>query len=232
MKKIIILPVLNESETIPAVVGKIIQTIPDIDILFIDDNSKDGSKEILQELEKNSENIKVLHRPERLGLASAYIMGFKYAINHGYEIVTQMDSDLSHDPACLAEFYSKIKDCDFVVGSRYVDGGKVVNWNAFRRAISKAGNLYARTILGKGISDYTGGYNTWRTDVLKRIDPDQLRSQGYSFLIELKYKAICQGYSCIEIPIIFSERKAGKSKMGSRIILEAIWRVWSFKIRR
>jgi len=228
MKKLIILPVINEANTIPEIVNGIIKCIPDMHILFIDDNSTDGSKEILTELENKNENIKVIHRPKKLGLASAYITGFRYAIEHDYQTVSQMDSDLSHDPTVLNTFYNAIGEYDFVIGSRYIKGGNVTNWSALRKFLSKSANLYARMILRTGITDYTGGYNTWRIDVLKSLDLNRIKTQGYSFLIELKYKAVSKGFSFAEIPIIFSERKAGKSKMDFKIILEAVWRVWSF----
>lgn len=226
MKKLVILPTYNEAENI----AKVINKVPfDFDILVIDDNSPDGTAAIVSKIKQTRSGLNILMNRNKIGLGRTYIMGFKWAIDNGYEAAIQMDADLSHDPKYLLDLTAGIEKGGFVVGSRYVEGGGIVNWDKKRRAVSKFGNIYSELVLQTKIRDLTGGYNVWPINILKRINLDKIRSNGYSFQIEMKYRALKQGFSFIEKPIIFLEREGGQSKFSRSIALEAAWRVWWLK---
>lgn len=227
---IVIVPTYNEVDNVAPLVDRIFVATPDIHVLFVDDNSTDGTRDRINELMvKHPEKIHVLKRAGKLGLGTAYIAGFKWALANGYDALIEMDADHSHDPKELAVFLEKLETYDAVVGSRYCDGGATENWSMIRKCISVFGSFYSRTILGLTIRDLTGGFNAWRRDTVIALKPDLVRSEGYSFQIELKYRAHLAGKTIIESPILFSERRAGQSKMSLKIVLEAMVRVWALR---
>lgn len=226
MKKLIITPTYNEGENIIKLIEKITeQKIPDLEILVVDDNSPDGTSEIVAELSKKNSSINLLTRKDKKGFGPAYIDGFLWAIKNSFDLIIQMDADLSHNPADLARMIAAADNFDFVIGSRYVSGGGISNWPKRRKMLSAFGNWYARTILGLPIKDFTGGYNIWHAHVLQKIDLNKIHSNGYGFLSELKYRAAKHGFTHTEIPIIFQERLNGHSKMSIMIIFEAVWKI-------
>lgn len=233
MKQLIIIPTFNERENIIALLESIAKTVRPLsaDILVVDDNSPDGTAAIVRDRQKTHTGLFLLERPNRDGLGQAYLAGFAWGLKNNYDVLLQMDADLSHNPVYLSEFLDKINKYDFVVGSRYVPGGGVENWGYLRKLLSRGGNIYARYILGVKIFDLTGGFNAWRSEVLRRIGLNNIRSSGYSFQIELKYRALKQGFAYLEIPIIFKERIRGRSKMNSAIIAEALWRLPALRFR-
>jgi len=231
MRTLVIIPTYNEKDNIFFVLQKIILLYHEaIDVLVVDDNSPDGTAEQVATLQHSYSSIFLLKRVGKIGLASAYIDGFTYAIEHDYDVVIQMDADLSHDPLYIKNFLEQITHHDVVVGSRYMKGGGVKAWSLFRRVLSFLGNFYAQIILGMSTRDLTGGYNCWRMNTLKNMGLRNIRSQGYSFQIELKYKAHISNASLFEIPIIFSDRTSGKSKFSKYIFFEAMWRVWWMRL--
>jgi len=195
-------------------------------ILVVDDNSPDGTGEIADRLAAELDLVSVLHRPEKQGLGPACIAGFKQALADGAEIVVEMDSDFSHDPADVPRLVAAVENgADFALGSRYVEGGGTVNWGLGRRIVSRGGSIYARTLLGVRIRDVTGGFKCYRRAVLESLDLDSIHSKGYVFQIEMKYRALLKGFKVAEVPIVFADRTQGKSKMTRRIFLEAMAKV-------
>ena len=225
MKILIILPTYNERENIKKITSEIFHTLPATDILFIDDNSPDRSADIIKELQKTTSQIHLIERPQKLGLGSAYVTGFKWALNNHYDFIFEMDADLSHQPKYLPKFLEATQIYDLVLGSRYVPQGGVENWNFFRRLLSKGGGLYARLWLRLPYQDLTGGFKCFRSKVLRSIDLDSIHSEGYCFQIELTTLAHHKGFKIGEVPIVFTERTRGKSKISRKIILEALWRI-------
>jgi dolichol-phosphate mannosyltransferase len=215
------------------IVPEIFSKIPEkVDILVIDDNSPDKTAVKVKELMlNNKERLFLLERPEKSGLASAYINGFKWGINKGYSYFLEMDADFSHDPGYIQPMLEKIEDYDVVIGSRNIKGGGVEGWSPVRNFISKGGSLYSRIILGCPIKDLTGGFNLWRKDTLDKIDLDSIISTGYSFQIEMKYKAYKAGCCYVELPIIFKDRTRGKSKMSKGIFFGALANVWRLRFK-
>lgn len=232
-KSLVIMPTYNEKENLQGIVSEILETVSGINVLIIDDNSPDGTGEIADLLAKAHPEVGVIHRAGKLGLGTAYIMGFKHALKQDYQTIFEMDADFSHDPAMLPIFLKKMDDgYDLVIGSRYVEGGGTEHWGWHRKLISKGGSLYARTILGVGIKDLTTGFKCFSRGALESIDLDSVKSEGYSFQIELTYKALKRNLKVLEIPIIFSDRAQGKSKMSRRIFLEALWKVWAIRFSK
>ncbi|MCL4459698.1 MAG: polyprenol monophosphomannose synthase [Chloroflexi bacterium] len=235
MKTMIIIPTYNEAENLSAMVEAIFTLdIPDLQILIVDDSSTDGTGEIAEKLVAIYPNrIHVIHRPAKLGLGTAYIAGFRFALEHDADRIIEMDADFSHSPAYLPTFLEKIQQYDVVVGSRYVPGGRVdANWNTWRRFLSWwANSLYARLILGLQVRDSTAGFKCFRRAVLEGLDLSKVRSQGYAFQIEMAYACQKKSYRVLEIPIVFNDRAKGQSKMSPWISLEAAWRVWQIKWR-
>ncbi len=229
-KSLIIIPTYNEATNIPALLPEIWRNVPQTHILIVDDNSPDGTAKIVRKLqEQHHDNLHLLERSGKNGLGTAYIAGFHWALEHGYRKIIQMDADFSHDPKVLPVMVETLEHSPVVIGSRYVPGGGTVNWSPIRKMISIIGSLYARTLLGMPIHDFTGGFNAWRDEVLRKVDLGGVKSQGYTFQIELKYKASCAGFSPTEVPILFNERRSGQSKMSFGIILEAIASVWRLR---
>jgi dolichol-phosphate mannosyltransferase len=231
MKILVIIPTYNERENIEKVINQVFQLGLDINILVVDDGSPDGTGDIVETLQKSDSRIHLIRRPGKLGLGTAYVQGFKFAIQHGYQLVFEMDADLSHDPGDIPRFLEVIPDYDLVLGSRYIDGISVVNWPLSRLILSYFASLYTRTITGIPVKDPTGGFKCFRIEVLKAIDLDQVRSGGYSFQIEMNYKAWKKGFRIKEIPIIFTDRTGGSSKMSKKIVREAVFMVWKLPIK-
>lgn len=229
MKILIIIPTYNEKDNIDKIINEIfLQSIDNLEILIVDDNSIDGTKEILDKL-KSQNKINLIERSSKQGLASAYIEGFKYAIEHNFDFIIQMDADFSHNPKYLNEIISNLKTYDVVIASRNIEGGNTKGWSLFRNLISKWGSNYARLILNCPIKDLTGGFNGWKRETLNKINLDKIISKGYLFQVEMKYKAYKSKAKIVEIPIIFEQRKHGKSKMSLAIFFEAFFNV--IKIR-
>jgi dolichol-phosphate mannosyltransferase len=230
----LIMPTYDEAANLDGIVraaaGELERAVPgDHRILVVDDNSPDGTGEIADSLAAELPSVEVLHRPGKGGLGQAYLAGFAHALGDGAQMVIEMDADFSHDPRYLPQLIAAAGDTDLVLGSRYVDGGGVRDWGLVRRLISRGGGLYARLILGIHVRDLTGGFKCIRREVLEAIDLPSVQAEGYVFQIEVTYRAVLAGFSVREIPIVFSDRTAGKSKMSSRIALEAMWRVPTLK---
>jgi dolichol-phosphate mannosyltransferase len=232
MKTVIVIPTYNERNNLAGLVGQIFSLpIKDLSLIIVDDNSPDGTGIAAEELKREFSGIEVVHRPQKDGLGSAYIAGFKLALARGADCIMEMDADLSHDCRHLPDFLEKIRYADLVLGSRYVKGGEIKNWNLLRRAISRLGNVYARLVLSVPIRDLTGGFKCYRRAVLENIDLDSLDSQGYVFQIETTYLALIRGFRVEEIPITFTERKTGESKFNFKIFFEALFRVLLLRFR-
>jgi dolichol-phosphate mannosyltransferase len=228
VKITVVLPTYNEAENLPKLVSALFSLPLDLSLLVVDDNSPDGTGQVAENLSKEHPGwITILHRAGKLGLRSAYLEGFAKAFETGADVVVQMDADFSHDPAVLVEMARRIESCDVVIGSRYTKGGSLARrWPFWRKALSAFGNAYARTILGFPLRDVTTGYRMWKRRALEGIPLDRIRSNGYVFLVEMAYVAYLMGYDISEIPIHFSDRRWGKSKMSLRIQSEAAVRVW------
>ena len=228
---LIITPTYNERENLQELLTRVHQSLPTADVLIVDDNSPDGTGELAETMGKQDPWIKVLRRPGKLGLGTAYLAGFRYALSHGYQYVFEMDADLSHDPSYLPIMLEAARDrADLVIGSRRVPGGGTQNWGVGRQLISAGGSLYARTILGLGVRDLTSGFKCFRAEVLRAIDLDAVHSNGYSFQIEMTYRALRLGYKVEEVPILFVDRRVGQSKMSRKIFIEALGMVWKLRM--
>lgn len=230
MKITVVIPTYNERENIEKLAAMILSQDERINILFVDDNSPDGTGEIADSLAAKSSRVAVLHRAGKLGLGSAYREGFKIAIEGGADYIIEMDADFSHDPAMLPLFIDKMAEYDLVIGSRYINGVSVVNWPIRRLILSYCASVYTRLITGLRLSDCTGGFKCFRRQVLESIDLASVRSDGYSFQIEMNYRCHERGFRIGEIPIIFVDRHAGTSKMSKQIVREAVFMVWKLKL--
>jgi dolichol-phosphate mannosyltransferase len=232
----LILPTYNEADNIEALVRASLPQLASASsehhVLIVDDSSPDGTGEIADRLAGELGPVEVLHRPGKQGLGRAYVAGFDLALSRGADLVLEMDSDFSHDPADLPRLIEAAADADLVLGSRYVEGGGVVNWGLGRRLLSRGGSWYARTVLGVPVRDLTGGFKCFRREVLESIDLGTVHADGYGFQIELTYRALQRGFRVREVPILFRERREGESKMTARIALEAIWKVPALRLRR
>lgn len=232
---IIVIPTYNEIENIEIILEKVFSLELGVDILIVDDNSPDKTYAKVQELIDADTYAGQLHlviRQKKEGLGKAYIEGFKWCLARDYAFVIEMDADLSHDPKYLPSFIENIKEYDLVIGSRYVKGGGVVNWSLLRKFISFGGSTYARVILGIGIRDVTGGFKCFRREVLEAIDLDNIMSAGYAFQIEMNYRTILKGFKVKEVPIVFEDRIAGKSKMSKKIFIEALLNVVTLRLHK
>ena len=221
MKTLIVTPTYNERKNIRELVSTLFELNPDFHILVVDDSSPDGTAEIVEELQADCANLHLLSRNEKTGLGSAYIAGFNYALERDYEAVVQMDADMSHDPKDVPLLIETIENADLAIGSRYISGINVVNWPLQRLIISYGANIYTRLVTRLPVRDATGGFKCWRREALEGLDLDGIRSQGYSFQIEMTYRAWLKGFRITEIPIIFVDRTVGESKMTRSIMLEA-----------
>jgi dolichol-phosphate mannosyltransferase len=225
---LVCLPTYNERENLPSIVDEVLHTAP-VDVLVIDDNSPDGTGRVADLLAKREPRVRVLHRPGKLGLGTAYVEGFRWGLQRGYRLLVEMDADFSHQPRYLPELMRAAEDADLVLGSRYVPGGGTENWGVLRRGMSRGGSFYARSILGAPFRDLTGGFKVFRREVLEALDLDTVQTTGYAFQIELTYRAWKKGFRIKEVPIVFYERTAGRSKMDRRVVVEAIAKVWSIR---
>ena len=233
MRCIVVIPTYNERSTIREVVEKVFHAVPEMHVLVVDDNSPDGTGAIADQLaQDHPARLFVLHRPSKEGLGRAYIAGFQRALDDGYDIILQMDADLSHDPAYIPAFLQKIQDADLVLGSRYLRGISVVHWDLKRLILSKAANRYVQLVAGIPITDATGGFKCWRSGALRAVGLESVRSVGYIFQVEMTYRALKLGFRVEEVPIIFYERNLGRSKMSGRVVFEAVWGVWRLRFRR
>ena len=230
MKTLVISPTYNERKNIKLLVDMVLGNYPDFDLLIIDDNSPDGTSEKVKDLQSKYENLYLKIRAKKSGLGTAYIYGFKWALDHNYDRIVQMDADLSHNPKDLPMLVKNLNEYDLVIGSRYIKGISVVNWPLRRLMLSYGANTYSRIITGMPIMDGTGGFKAWKSEVLSDIDLDSVRSQGYSFQIEMNFRAWIKDYKIKEVPIIFSDRTIGQSKMSKKIVYEAVFMVWRLRI--
>jgi dolichol-phosphate mannosyltransferase len=222
---LVIIPTYQERESLPLIIARVRKAVPAAHILVADDNSPDGTGKIADELAVSDDHIHVLHRPAKKGLGAAYVAGFEWALAAGYDAVVEMDADGSHQPEQLPDLLAALDNADVVLGSRWVDGGKVSNWPKSREILSRAANAYARLIIGIPLRDTTGGYRVYRAEVLRSFDLTTVRSQGYCFQVDLALRSLQRGYRVVEVPISFVERELGASKMNRGIVLEALWRV-------
>lgn len=230
MRALVIVPTYNERENLAELLTRIFaQNLP-LEVLVVDDNSPDGTGELADELAAKDPRIHVMHRAGKLGLGSAYVAGFRWALERGFDAAFEMDADFSHNPDSLGDFLKELVDADLVLGSRYLHGVTVVNWPLSRLILSYAANVYSRIITGMPVKDLTGGFKCFRRQVLEAIDWSRVRSDGYAFQIEINFKAWRKGFRIKEIPILFVDRRAGVSKMSGSIVGEAAWMVWRLRL--
>jgi len=224
-----IIPTYNERENIQYVIDRVLATDPRVAILVVDDASPDGTGDMVEDIAKENARVNLLSRPGKMGLGTAYVAGFKYALERGYDAVIEIDADLSHNPDDIPRLIKYAGDAHFVIGSRYVSGVNVVNWPLQRLLLSYAASVYSRAVTGMPFRDLTAGFALIRREVLEAINLDRIHSNGYSFQIEVKFKAWKRGFRLVECPIIFTERSQGRSKMSKRIVYEAIFMVWKLR---
>jgi dolichol-phosphate mannosyltransferase len=232
VKSLIIIPTYNEIDNIGRILKEVLElTPPNVEVLVVDDGSPDGTGKRVDEVAQTQARVHSLHRSGKMGLGTAYVAGFQWGLSNGFDHLIEMDADFSHHPSYLSAMLAQLHaGFDVVIGSRYVPGGGTRNWGWGRRLLSRGGSLYSRLILGARIRDFTGGFNGWHRHVIEAVDIRSLRSDGYSFQIELKYRAFLLGFKITEFPIIFEDRKVGQSKMNRRIVFEALRRVWGFRL--
>jgi dolichol-phosphate mannosyltransferase len=232
MNALIIVPTYNERENLPSIVPEILSQDDGLHVLVVDDNSPDGTGQLADDLAAESGGrVFVLHREAKEGLGRAYLAGFRWALEREFDLIFEMDADFSHDPKYLPDFLSAIKSADVVLGSRYISGVNVVNWPMSRLLLSYFANVYTRIVTGLPLRDATGGFKCFRREVLAAIDLDNVRSNGYSFQIEMSFRASKKGFKIKEIPIVFVDRQAGASKMSKKIAREAVWMVWRLRLQ-
>jgi len=229
MKVLVIIPTYNESDNIMKTIELVFDSSPKVDVLVVDDNSPDKTGNLVKKLMKTEKRVNLLAREKKEGLGTAYVAGFKYALERDYERIIEMDADLSHDPAEIPNFIEASKKADVVVGSRYLNGANVVHWPIRRLILSYGANIYSRIITGVPLHDTTSGFKCFRREVLEAVDLDAVHSGGYSFQLEMNFRAYCKGFKLSEIPIIFTDRTLGRSKMNFSIMLEAAKVVWQLK---
>ena len=228
---LVIIPTYNEASNLPQIVPAVLKQDPRLEILVVDDNSPDGTGDIADRMASTKTRVHVLHRQAKEGLGRAYIAGFRWGLTNGYQAMFEMDAVFSHDPAFIPRFLQAIEEADLVLGSRYSQGVNVINWPISRLMLSLGANYYARWITGLPLSDSTGGFKCFRREVLEAIDLDDVRSGGYAFQIEMSFRAWKKGFRLKEIPIVFTDRVEGQSKMSKRIVREAIWMVWWLRLQ-
>ena len=229
-RALVIIPTYNERENITRIVPLVLEQDPRLEVLVVDDGSPDGTGELADGMAAADRRVHVLHRPGKLGLGTAYVAGFRWALEQGHDYVFEMDADFSHDPRHLPTFLAQIADADVVIGSRYLNRRvTVINWPMSRLMLSYFANVYARWVTGLQLWDSTGGYKCYRRSVLAGVNLDQVRSNGYSFQIEMSFRAWRKGFRIKEITITFSDRSEGRSKMSGRIVREAVWMVWRLR---
>jgi dolichol-phosphate mannosyltransferase len=231
MRSLVVLPTYNEVDNITQLLHAVFAALPSTDVLVVDDNSPDGTGKLVDEIRETNPQLYVMHRSGKLGLGTAYIQGFHYAIDRGYDFVFEMDSDFSHDPKDLPRLLEAAQQADLVIGSRYVAGGSTPDWSVVRRFISRGGNIFARCVLGIPLHDCTGGFRCYRTTALQQINTEFVTSEGYAFQVEMAYLFWQRGLRVKETPIVFIDRRVGKSKMSKKIFLEAVRWVLLTRVR-
>ena len=230
-KILVVIPTFNEADNIPKLIPAVLRQAENIDILVVDDGSPDGTGNIVKEIMTTNPHVQIVERQGKQGLGTAYVVGFRYAIQHGYDYVFEMDADFSHNPNDIPVFLANIKNADLVIGSRYINGVRVLNWPMNRLLLSYSANVYTQIITGIPVRDATGGFKCYRIETLKAIDLDKIRSNGYAFQIEMSFKIWKKGFRLIEIPIIFADRRSGVSKMSRSIVYEAVFMLWKLRLR-
>ena len=232
-RALIVVPTYNERENVERVASEFLAPVEGAELLFVDDASPDGTGALLDQIAAREPRVHVLHRAGKLGLGTAYLDGFRWALARRYRLVIEMDADFSHDPRFLPRMVELAEGgADLVVGSRYVEGGGTINWGLGRQLISRAGGSYARMVLGFGVSDPTSGFLCYRRETLEKVDLDAVHSNGYGFQIEMKYRVHRAGLRIVETPIVFEDRRVGQSKMSGGIVAEALWMVWKLRFGR
>ena len=227
---LIVIPTYNEVANLPVIVERVRREAPSAHLLIVDDTSPDGTGELADKLALTDNAIHVLHRKEKDGLGRAYVAGFEWGLAKNYDVLVQMDGDLSHNPTDVTRLVAALSAADLVLGSRYVTDGGTVNWGVGRQLLSRGGSLYARTILGLPIRDVTGGFKAWKADTLRSVNLSTIPSNGYSFQVEMTYRVACLGLTICEVPIIFADRVDGVSKMSKKIVIEAMLMVWRLRL--
>lgn len=228
---LVIIPTYNEADNISRMIPAVLRQDPGVDVLVVDDASPDGTARKVKELMQKEPRVHLIERNAKLGLGSAYVEGFRFALKHSYKYIFEMDADFSHDPNDIPRFLETIQECDVVLGSRYVNGVRILNWPIRRLMLSYSANVYSRVVTGLKLHDATGGYKCYRREVLEAIDLAGIKSNGYAFQIETSFKAWKRGFRIAEIPIVFLEREAGNSKMSKGIVYEAFFMVWKLRLR-
>ncbi|WP_370145532.1 polyprenol monophosphomannose synthase [Kitasatospora sp. GAS206B] len=232
-KVLVIIPTYNEAENVERIVSRVRTAVPEVHVLVADDNSPDGTGGIADKIAEQDGNVQVMHRKGKEGLGAAYLAGFHWGIDNGYDVLVEMDADGSHQPEELYRLLTALRGADLVLGSRWVPGGKVVNWPKSRLFLSRGGSTYSRLMLGVPIRDVTGGYRAFRKETLLGLGMDQVASAGYCFQVDLAFRSVSSGFKVAEVPITFVEREHGASKMSRNIVFEALWRVtvWGLQAR-
>lgn len=231
-RAIVIIPTYNEASNVGQIIPEVLQQDERIDVLVVDDNSPDGTGEIVDKISSEEARVHVLHRAGKLGLGTAYLDGFRWALARNYEYIFEMDADFSHNPKHLPEFLAAMPEADLVLGSRYLNRRvTVVNWPMSRLLLSYGANIYAKIVTGHRLYDATGGFKCFRRRVLEAVDLDEVRSNGYAFQIEMSFRAKRKGFRIVEIPIVFVDRTDGESKMSGKIVREAVWMVWRLRLQ-
>ena len=228
---LVVIPTYNERDNVEAIVERVTASVADAHVLIVDDHSPDGTGKIADEIAAADPRVHVLHRTAKAGLGGAYIAGFGWGLEHGYDVLVEMDADGSHAPEQLTRLLDALRDADLVIGSRWVPGGTVVNWPKSRELLSRGGNLYTRVALGIDLRDATGGYRAYRRAVLEEIEYRSVVSEGYCFQVDLAWRAARGGFRVVEVPITFAERERGESKMSGSIVREALWRVTQWGVQ-
>jgi dolichol-phosphate mannosyltransferase len=230
---VIVMPTYNERQNLEIIAGRVRESVPDADLLVVDDNSPDGTGDLADKLAETDRHVQVMHRTEKAGLGRAYVAGFSWALEHGYDVIVEMDADGSHRPEDLPRLLTALDSADAVIGSRYVPGGTVVNWPKSREFLSRGANIYNRVLLGISIKDATGGFRVYRASTLRRLDLNNIESAGYCFQIDMTLRVLQAGLKLTEEPITFVERERGASKMSGAVIREAFFRVaqWGITAR-
>ncbi|CAM5328848.1 polyprenol monophosphomannose synthase [Streptomyces xanthochromogenes] len=229
-KALVIIPTYNEAENIEPIVARVRAAVPEAHVLVADDNSPDGTGKLADELAAQDDQVHVLHRKGKEGLGAAYLAGFRWGIEHDYGVLVEMDADGSHQPEELPRLLTALKGADLVLGSRWVPGGRIVNWPKYREYISRGGSTYSRLLLGVPIRDVTGGFRAFRRETLEGLGLDEVASAGYCFQVDLARRAVASGFHVVEVPITFVERERGDSKMSNDILVEALWRVTAWGV--
>ena len=230
-KALVIIPTYNEAQNAERIITEVLQQSEIVDVLIVDDNSPDGTADIVKQMMETNSRIHIIQREKKLGLGTAYVAGFKYAIKEKYDFIFEMDADFSHNPKEVSIMLGKMNDCDVLIGSRYVKGVNVVNWPMKRLLLSYSANIYTRVITGMPVHDATAGFKCYKRKVLESIDLDAIQSNGYAFQIETNFLAWKKGFVLKEMPIVFVDRRVGVSKMNKKIVYEAAFMVWKLKAR-